>query len=254
MTKRVLTYSAIAGEVATPVSYFGWASVSFVVALAGPFGTFENHSFLWRLAYWGGLIGVAYVLAVCIRILCRRYIPNEPAWLEDVTVAALLAAVFGPFVYGLNLWLIGREDFTSFGWFELSVLTFLIALATITLRQMIHEQNVQSSAPQRDRLLDRIEAPNGARIARISSDNHHVLLCMDDGSSHRILMRLRDAVAEVDVEQGFCVHRSHWVALAQIEGVTFVNNREMVQLIGLDPVPVGPKYRHNLVDAGFLSA
>ena len=44
-----------------------WILSSVLAALVGPFGTFTAMDFDERLAYWGGLIGVAIVLALCIR-------------------------------------------------------------------------------------------------------------------------------------------------------------------------------------------
>jgi DNA-binding LytR/AlgR family response regulator len=49
-------------------------------------------------------------------------------------------------------------------------------------------------------------------LSRISSDNHDIRVITNDGEEYRLLMWLRDAVAEIDLEPGLCVHRSHWVA------------------------------------------
>jgi DNA-binding LytR/AlgR family response regulator len=49
-------------------------------------------------------------------------------------------------------------------------------------------------------------------LSRISSDDHDIRVITNDGEEYRLLMRLRDAVAEIDLEPGLCVHRSHWVA------------------------------------------
>ena len=91
-------------------------------------------------------------------------------------------------------------------------------------------------------------------MMRISSDNHHIRITTDDGVEHRILMRLRDAVNEITVEAGMCIHRSHWVALAHIDGVVSEGGKEIVQMSCGGTLPVGPKYRVNLVGAGVLAA
>jgi hypothetical protein len=68
------------------------------------------------------------------------------------------------------------------------------------------------SGPRKDQLFNRFPADNGARLSRISSDNHDIRVITNDGEEYRLLMWLRDAVAEIDLEPGLCVHRSHWVA------------------------------------------
>nr|WP_237693339.1 LytTR family DNA-binding domain-containing protein [Octadecabacter algicola] len=109
-------------------------------------------------------------------------------------------------------------------------------------------------ARSRDRLLDRIGAPEGVRLKRVSSDNHHIVIKTTDNQVYRELMRLRDAVADIDVEPGICVHRSHWVALSQITAVETTDGREHVSMPCGCKLPVGPKYRSNLVEVGKLSA
>jgi len=74
-----------------------------------------------------------------------------------------------------------------------------------------------------------------------------------DGAEHRILMRMRDAVQEVDVEPGLWVHRSHWVANAAIVEVSRDGTREILTLTCGSEIPVGPKYRDNLIHAGVIN-
>jgi hypothetical protein len=68
------------------------------------------------------------------------------------------------------------------------------------------------SGLRKDRLFNRFPANNGARFPRISSDDHDIRVITNDGEEYRLLMRLRDAVAEIDLELGLYVHRSHWLA------------------------------------------
>jgi hypothetical protein len=68
------------------------------------------------------------------------------------------------------------------------------------------------SGLRKDRLFNRFPANNGARLSRISSDNHDIRVITNDGEEYCLLMRLRDAVAEIDLELGLYVHRSHWLA------------------------------------------
>jgi DNA-binding LytR/AlgR family response regulator len=68
------------------------------------------------------------------------------------------------------------------------------------------------SGLRKDRIFNRFPANNGAQLSRISSDDHDIRVITNDGEEYRLLMRLRDAVAEIDLEPGLCVHRSHWVA------------------------------------------
>ena len=232
-----------------------WALTSIVVAIAGPFGTFDSSPFIWRLSYWGALIGSATVIAIFLRVTWRNLLAKAPEWQEDLAVAVCLALVFGPMVVVVNRILGGPEAYAALGFLPAMVCVFAIAVCTIAIRRALTGAGqVRQAEQRRDRLMSKFQPKDGVRLSRISSDNHHIRVVTNDGEEHRVLMRLRDAVAEVDVEPGMCVHRSHWVAKASIARVVQSDGRELVELVCGSHVPVGPKYRPNLIEAGVLSA
>ncbi|WP_245848125.1 LytTR family DNA-binding domain-containing protein [Octadecabacter ascidiaceicola] len=245
--------NAIRKEVVTRVHLVVWVATTFIVSIAGPFGTYEELTLPIRISYWGGVILLSMVLALFLRVLWRIVIKGDPAWLEDLMVISSLAIIFGPMVATLNSTFWPTET-DLVGWAAISVVTFAIGVVTVGSRRLIQRDVANMDKSRRDRLLDRVEAPSGARLARVYSDNHHIRVITSDGSEHRLLMRLRDAVAEIDVEPGLCVHRSHWVATASIVGVKQAEGREVVELPCGTTVPIGPKYRPNLIKAGMLTA
>ena len=245
--------NAIRKEVVTRVHLVVWVATTFIVSMAGPFGTYEALTLPVRASYWGGIIAASMVIALFLRVLWRIIIKGDPAWLEDLLVVSSLAIVFGPMVATINsaVWPTNTD---LVGWSAISAVTFAIGVVTIGSRRLIQRDVAGMDKSRRDRLLDRVEAPSGARLTRVYSDNHHIRVITSDGSEHRLLMRLRDAVDEIDVEPGFCVHRSHWVAKALITGVKTAEGREVVELPCGNTIPVGPKYRANLIEAGMLTA
>lgn len=228
---------------------------SVVVAISGPFGTFETQSLLWRLLYWAGVIGVSIPIGILSRTFWSQIIAPYPDWVEDVAAVGTMALVFGPLIVGFNISLIENTVYKAIGWPTVSLLTFIIGMGLVTMRRWAQAelQPIDVTRP-RDRLLDRIDAPVGVRLARVTSDNHHIRILTDDGAEYRILMRLRDAVAEIDVEAGLCIHRSHWVATNRVQGVTDTDGKEAVRLICGTTIPIGPKFRPELVSAGVLPA
>lgn len=247
-----ISVSATLKEVVTPILLYVWVLTTVVVAIAGPFGTFEAMPIGLRFAYWSVVIAASMILAVFFRVLWRVIIKNNPAWLEDSLVIGCLAIVFGPFVEVLNVRLWPHiQDLVS--WEFVSLVTFMIGMGTVALRHVV-QRGAKQDTPARDRLLDRTNAGEGIRLARIYSDNHHIRVITSDGTEHRLLMRLRDAVSEIDVEPGICVHRSHWVAMARIAKMTQANGRDVVELTCGSHIPVGPKYRPNLVEMGVINA
>jgi hypothetical protein len=244
-------------EVVSLSLWVTWAMTSIVVALAGPFGTFDSQPFVWRLTYWGSLIAAAILIAISCRTIWRHILTGRPEWQEDLAVAISLAVTFGPLVIFLNHLVGGSDAYQAMSFWVAIGCIFIIAIGIIAFRRALRDLAIgEQPKPQvrRDRLLNRIPANPNARLARISSDNHHIKIMTDDGQEHRILMRLGDAVQETDVEPGFCVHRSHWVSQAVVVGVKTVGGRDFVQLNCGSEVPVGPKYCDNLSFAQNLNA
>jgi len=246
---------AIYHEVFTFVVIAAWASASVVTALAGPFGTFGASPFWWGLSYWASLIGVAIVLAAGIRVFFRFFVHGLKVWIEDVAVAVILSLVFGPMVLLINRSLTAEQAPGGLGVVLYIAVVFVVSISTIALRHaLINGGDVQAEAEaEQDRLLQRLDVPCDVRIEAVSSDNHHVKILTSDGQSHRLLMRLRDAINETDREVGFCIHRSHWVATRAIEQIHQRGGKERVELSCGVHLPVGPKYRDNLVQSGHIT-
>ncbi|WP_375280297.1 LytTR family DNA-binding domain-containing protein [Pseudooctadecabacter sp.] len=229
-------------------------AASIVVAISGPFGTFEAHGLAWRLAYWGTVIGCSIPIGILCRTFWEQVLSASDQWVKDLVVIGTLALIFGPLVVGFNIWLTGERTYNSVALPLASLVTFCVGLGLVTIRRWIHDSHPQQVARKRDRLLDRIGAPEGRRLAHVCSDNHHIRIYTDDGTEYRILMRLRDAIAEIDVEEGLCTHRSHWVAQFKIDRVDALSGKEVVRMTCGTPVPIGPKYRPELISAGVLGA
>jgi len=204
--------------------------------------------------FWAALIAIAILIGVTFRTIWRAVLTKYPSWVEDVAVALSITVVFAPIVVTLNRYIGGdaARDAMSLG--VAMLCTLAVATSIIAVRHAIQSDGRSDAVrKQPDRLLSRISGTERSRLARISSDNHHVRVVLQDGAEHRLLLRLRDAVLEVDQEPGMCVHRSHWVATAAIASVDQEGAREVVRLHCGEHVPVGPKYRANLVQAGFIN-
>lgn len=223
------------------------AGLIILAFLGDPFAALADLPHFRKFVTWCLLIGGGALLFILIRGVLRLSAGDLTRGRETVAASALLGIAFAPPIY---VWLASLDMppnpvYTA-------VLVVAAALMVSSLRQAIDE-SVPAPVLQRDRLCNRLPDTGDARVLRLSSSDHHVVVGLSDGRHLRLRMRLRDAVAEMDVTDGFCVHRSHWVALGHIKSVEAAGPRERVILQSGDTVPVGPKYRPNLVAAGFLS-
>jgi DNA-binding LytR/AlgR family response regulator len=232
------------------------AAAGVVLALTGAFGTVQEPLSL-RLAYWvpvllaGALWGHA-----CSRLVDRWIDMDEKPWM---TVAALSASITGPvsvlvwFVTGL----VFEGQVYRVGALPLMVgpvLTVTVAMSAINVF-LGKAQPVQThaapagTAPARfpDRLPMKLR---GAAIRAVQAEDHYLRIHTDRGSD-LILMRLSDALEELEGLEGAQTHRSWWVAKDAVRDIARGDGRATLTLDGGVTAPVSRRYARALREAGW---
>jgi len=102
------------------------------------------------------------------------------------------------------------------------------------------------------RFLDRLPPRlRGATIHAVEAQDHYLRLHTSKGQD-LILMRLSDAVAELEGIEGAQTHRSWWVAKAAVEYARRADGRAVLTLIDGVEVPVSRAYARALREAGWF--
>ena len=232
-------------------------SVSLLLAIGGPFGTYSIGNLFSRLLYWLVLIATSLVLGVLVKRVVSRLVPNLSVLWQECVVILCLTLIYTPL---LRLW----SDFISPGsvsqmvpfWRQsLEVGAICIALALIYhgLPIVLRSRDIEPRTAEkiRPRLLDRIPEHSESEILRLSVNGHKVEVVTNTGTVY-LRMRFADAVQEMSEVTGFCTHRSHWVTAQAIVGHEIHNERPVLILCNGDVVPVSRKYQPDLEAAGFL--
>lgn len=239
-----------------------------LLAVLGPFGTFTDLGFGTRLLYWGGLLVLGSfifdVAAQIGRLILSRHGRGWRPMLGGVILAvALIQTVV---VALLERGLRGKEFLHPAGLAELFVyvLVVTVAVSAVPLWLELRDRGLigppepapsdQPSAaeaepaavlPQPVRepaFLDRIPDKLGRDLLALEMEDHYLRVHTAAGSD-LILMRLRDAVAELAAMDGLQVHRSYWVAAGAVQEVERTGDGRMVLVLsnGLR-VPVSRSY------------
>ena len=101
-------------------------------------------------------------------------------------------------------------------------------------------QSADGSAAESNQLMARIPAKLGEDIVYLHVAGHYVEVVTTSGSAV-ILMRLADAIAELD-DRGMQVHRSYWVASRHIVRLYRSDHRMVLCLTGDREIPVSRPY------------
>lgn len=104
----------------------------------------------------------------------------------------------------------------------------------------------------RPRLHARLSARFQADVVALESEDHYVRVHGRDGHSELVLMRLRDAIAEMDGSPGEQVHRSWWIARDAVKQVIGAGRSRQLLLVDGTKAPVARDSVDRLQRSGFL--
>lgn len=260
------------------------AALAILVGFLGPFGTYTDHSLIYRVQEWGALLFGAYILVrPCIwglhHVALRTSLPVGVLTFWGVVATSLPIAM---------IWRsVGQDAYRELdGYAELIPFALLCALAvigvTIWARVVserfadrshaisnsvassghsspgsnyddVSERSFEARAARMigPRLHGRLGADFRGPIIALQSEDHYVRV-HSAGGSELVLMRLRDAIAEMDHVEGEQVHRSWWIARDGVAGLVRAGRTWSVRLTNGELAPVARESANRLQRSGFL--
>lgn len=215
--------------------------IGIFLAVIGPFGSISQPLTV-RLISWLGFAYLGYAIYSPMGIIVRKMasafdLPEAPLWVFAVAIATIpmTAAV----------WAIGfiprsvpmptlDQALTSYFYVfvvggAVTAFFFFIESKGQTATQpapvaepvapLVSEPEAVEEKEQKPRFLERIPAHLGEDLLALEMEDHYVRVHTALGSD-LVLMRMRDAVAELEGIEGAQVHRSWWVAREAVTGTT----------------------------------
>jgi DNA-binding LytR/AlgR family response regulator len=215
-----------------------------------------------RLAYWLPMMAIG---ALWGGFIARIFFPSrgdedgphEGVWRSCLFAALAMAAPFTGMVWTAN-WLAFDHRIPWRGLPYLFGSVFILALAMTVLntlvesrRQAMRQLSVVPAPPKPVRFLERLPLRlRGAELYAIEAEDHYLRLHTSRGQD-LILMRLGDAVGELEGLEGAQAHRSWWVARCAIADVRRGDGRAVLTLKDGTEVPVSRTYSRQLRAAGW---
>lgn len=195
-----------------PTFWLILASITLICFLSGPFGTFDVLPSGIRLIYWALQVGTTGLAGLWLQSLIRTQ-----GWTSFGQLSCV-SLLFGFAVFGLVV-LFSMALLGPIGKYPGHLSLFINSYPTATLIFLVLallnkdpavETSVETS--QRPKLFDRLTDHQSAQhLVSLSAQDHYVEVHTDAGSE-LCLIRLADAIAEAEPQQGIQIHRSHWVA------------------------------------------
>lgn len=236
-----------------PATLIVWVVLSVWLTFSGPFGTYEGASLSQRMLYWPIVAGLGVGAGVTLRMYIRRRFPQLNYWQCSALSSTGLAALLALPAYKLTAAMLGGEALSNPmpGHVESGLAIFAVAMGMNALRYALSPRRAVNPRDEMPPLLDRLEPGNRAPVIRLSSSNHYVNVVTELGEQE-VLIRLADAIAELNGVKGLQVHRSHWVATAAVIGHERDKGRLFLLTSDGAKVPVSRSFRPEVEAQGLL--
>jgi DNA-binding LytR/AlgR family response regulator len=206
-----------------------------------------------RLVYWMALILLGWLWgAVLARRVFRRPSASGGLWWRVLVVSLALSAPLTLVVaYASRLAYHARFALADLPQLFLSVL--VVSLALTTLNVLVDRSPAVTTADAAaPKFLDRLPLKlRGAEVWAVEAEDHYLRLHTSKGQD-LILMRLSDAVAELEGIEGAQAHRSWWVARDAIADARRGDGRATLTLKDGSQVPVSRTYARVLRERGWI--
>lgn len=190
-------------------------AIGTLLALISPFGATAHLPIYGAWLYWMGLLAWGWLVAHFLNPFLQKHLHFLPELPLYLLISLIMAAVVLPAILVVQL-LTGYPVSVSF-WANLYLLVWIISLAVTGIAWLSNRAfSEKTTEPDGRAFLARIPAriASGDLLA-VSSEDHYLRIHTSEGSD-LILMRLSDAIAELEGYDGMQVHRSWWVARASV--------------------------------------
>ncbi len=232
------------------------------MAVAGAFGTGEA-PLPQRLGYWVVTMVLASGVgaAIFLPAYLKGWLTRRPL-LGSVIVALVMTAPLTPLV-----WFLGPQFFPQYMTTDWKLLpgylppVALISLVMTAINHLIADHAERRRAPVTHaaapgaaaaKFLERIPLKlRGGELLAVQAEDHYLRLHTDRGSD-LILMRLADAIAELEGIEGAQTHRSWWVARAAVQVAKRADGRAVLTLKNGAEAPVSRSYAGALRESGWF--
>jgi len=224
------------------------------LAMSGAFGSAET-PFPRRLTYWVLMMvgGALWGGAAGDFVTRRGWLEGRP-FAQGVLIAAIISAPLSVAVWAATGLFFGHApEPEALPHFFLAVTAVASVMTAINLLagSAVRETHAAPAGAPPPRFLERLPFKlKGAELYAVEAEDHYLRVHTDRGSD-LILMRLSDAVGELEGIEGARTHRSWWVAKAAVVDVERGDGRAVFTLKNGLKTPVSRAHARVLREHGW---
>lgn len=237
----------------------GASVVGAFLGFIGAFGTL--HAPFWlRLVYmlpmaWAGAVIGLFTFRLTVRLLPQF---NDRRWIQGLVSGVIMTPPMTIVAWAVpHLTPNGGDPLWALPGYATVTLVSCLGFSSLAVGLNRHAYLLATHAstaasPPPVRFLERLPLKlRGAEVWAVQAEDHYLRLHTSKGQD-LILLRLADAVAELDGIEGAQVHRSWWVARDAIADARRGDGRAVLTLKDGSEVPVSRTYARLLREQGWI--
>lgn len=230
------------------------AAVGAFLAFVGAFGL-TDYPLVLRLAYMVPVAILTGMIGLAGFLLAGRLAPRLNPWLRAVLGGLLIFAPIGVIVWFTAGLIPGAHIDASAlpGFIGTSlVVSLAMSLLAVAVNRRPSERLPPDPGAVPSRFLERLPVRmRSAEIWAVEAEDHYLRVHTSAGQD-LILLRMADAIAELEGQDGMQVHRSWWVARAAIIDARRGDGRATLTLKDGAEAPVSRTYAAELRRRGWI--
>ena len=230
-------------------------AVAIVLSLVGAFGSGDAPVLLRTVVFMLFGLGSGLIVACSITALARVRVLDERPIMRRAAVG-VLATVF------VGLWVWAAMGFAFLHGPKIEALprylgySLVLSCVMTTVSWAVFRERktiiLEVPAEARSKFLERLPARLwGAEVYAVQAEDHYLRLHTSKGSD-LILMRLSDAITELQGIEGAQTHRSWWVAKAGVADIRRSEGRAVLEHEHGAEAPVSRTYARALRELGWI--
>lgn len=223
-----------------------------LLAVLGPFGTYDSFGFSGRFTYWAVLLiacGVIFHISIEACLSSQKLTRLLSRW-QRFLLGVLGGAVVGVWVAVIvETFTRGMPALTTIPWIFVCVAIIGLAIGFVNFMPPFVQLATFQEAMDID--FDRIqfyrEHSNlkGSKVRWITMEDHYARVVLDnkDVSLHASMKELEE---QLQFYPGLRVHRSHWVAYESMLDVIRTGRSSAIKVDEKTKLPIGGKYQKSV--------
>jgi hypothetical protein len=243
-------------------SRIGMILTTVVLAVSGPFGTFQSFNVGQRFGYWAVMVVASYLVGHAaarffLELSREQIVQKWPRVIVAGLLASLPVTIVVLLVNGVAYQHVDVGESLMI-WLYVTIITLAVVVMFVTLGDLMRAEPEAAGAaavpapaqpPPPPPILTRVPLPQRGRLLALVVEDHYVEIVTDKGKT-LVLMRLADAMREAAGVPGLQIHRSHWVARDAVVKAHRADGKLSLDLSNGLRLPVSRGFMPAVKDAG----